>query len=148
ENTDERDRWQTYALTAAVIFASALLTANYIKDEILSTAGVFYALATYTAARGAFALAPRLRPNVARIAAGALIALAVLWSLRVSDLACEVRYRAFVKRNDWVAADFTTQEYTPEERVLGMRMRRAYIGIDVPPPPLVINAVPCLIREP
>ncbi len=144
-----RGDWRMSALAVAVILANAALASEYIKDEILSTAAVFYALLTYAAARHVLTtVASHATQARLVVVTGALVVLSVLWGLRVSDLACEIRYRAFVKRNDWATLDLSGSAYSTDERELGARMRRAYINLDVPPPALLMKAPPCLIREP
>jgi hypothetical protein len=141
--------WRLCMLAVSIILASAILCLNYIKDDILSTAAVFYALATYATARSALTwFAARRRMLGIGALTAVLAGLGVLWCLRVSDLACEIRYRAFVKRNRWAAVDLTAPEYASDDRALGERMRRAYITLDVPPPGLVTHIAPCLMREP
>ena len=90
-----------FALAAAVVAVSALLCATYIKEEILSTAGVFYAVAAYLAMHRLFALAGESRLRAAMIAACILIA-APLWGFRTVGTHYELRRTAFVTRNDWV----------------------------------------------
>ncbi len=144
-----RGDWRMPALAALMILANAALASEYIKNDILSTAAVFYALLAYAGARSVLATlaAGATRARLVTMT-GALVVLSALWSLRVSDLACEIRYRAFVKRNDWATLDLSGSQYSADERELGARMRRAFINLDVPPPALVMKTLPCIIREP
>jgi hypothetical protein len=83
----------------AVLAVSALMSYAYAKDEIISTAGVFYAVAAYAALRAVFDLRP---PTWA----GALLvvfALAVssLWAVRSAGLHLRLRHGAFEARAGW-----------------------------------------------
>ena len=89
------------ALAAVVLAVSALLCATYIKDEIVSTAGVFYALAAYAAIRWLFDVAIEGGARGAVAAAGIVLA-ASLWGFRTAGTHYELRRTAFVTRNDWV----------------------------------------------
>jgi hypothetical protein len=89
------------ALSAAVLAASALLCASYVKDEIVSTAGVFYALAVYLALQRLFAASGEGRWRGAMLAACIVVA-APLWAFRAVGTHYELRRTAFVTRNDWV----------------------------------------------
>ncbi len=88
------------ALAAVVLAVSALLCATYIKDEIVSTAGVFYALAAYATIRWLFDVAIEGGARGAVAAAGIVLA-ASLWGFRTVGTHYELRRTAFVTRNDW-----------------------------------------------
>ena len=88
------------ALAAVVLAVSALLCATYIKDEIVSTAGVFYALAAYATIRWLFDVAIEGGVRGAVAAAGIVLA-ASLWGFRTVGTHYELRRTAFVTRNDW-----------------------------------------------
>ena len=100
--TEER---QVLALAAAVLAVSALLCATYIKDEIVSTAGVFYALAAYAAIRWLLAGAGQGRLRAA-MAAACILVVAHLWAFRTVGTHYELRRAAFVTRNDWALDAF------------------------------------------
>ena len=88
-------------LALVVLVVSALLCATYIKDEIVSTAGVFYALAAYVAIRRLFDVSTA--GGVRGAIAGACIVIAsLLWGFRTVGTHYELRRTAFVTRNDWV----------------------------------------------
>jgi hypothetical protein len=89
------------ALAAVVLAVSALLCATYIKDEIISTAGVFYALAAYAAIRRLFDLAIDGGARGA-LAAVSIVLAASLWGFRTAGTHYELGRTAFVTRNDWV----------------------------------------------
>lgn len=102
-----RQPWSSWAeetrvltLAAVVVVVSAFLCATYIKEEIVSTAGVFYALAGYLAMRWPFALTAESRLRGAMVAC--LLVAAPLWGFRTVGTHYELRRVAFVTRNDWV----------------------------------------------
>ena len=106
-----------FLLFPAVLLANAVLSYAYTKDEIVSVAGVFYALAAYAAARyaianpPAFAKATAGKPSrvIVRAVAGVLIvALAGAWAFRSVGTHHQLRVQAFKHRNDW--------ERLPQER--------------------------------
>jgi hypothetical protein len=85
----------------AVAAASAVLCANYIKDDILSTAGAFYALGAYVAVRWAFGHIDRnVSAGVVPLAV-VLVLAAPLWAFRTVGTHYQLRQMAFVARNDW-----------------------------------------------
>ena len=88
-------------LALVVLVVSALLCATYIKDEIVSTAGVFYALAAYVAIRRLFDVATAGGVQGA-IAAACIVIASLLWGFRTVGTHYELRRTAFVTRNDWV----------------------------------------------
>jgi hypothetical protein len=85
-----------------VIIANAALNAAYMKDEIISVGGLFYAVAAFIAVRALLDTTPRRT-----LAGGALIAVllatsAGLWAFRAAGMHYVLRYDAFKTRNDWV----------------------------------------------
>ncbi len=87
---------------AVVIIVSAALCANYIKDDIISTAGVFYAVMVYVATRLALDSFATTRVSVGAVALGASLVIASpLWAFRAIGTHYELRHTAFVSRNDW-----------------------------------------------
>ena len=135
------------SLCAGVIVANGVMCASYVKEDILSTAAVFYAIAAHVAVRRAidWGVVTR-RPFTTPVALCALGAAAMLWALCASDTACMIRYRAFTKRTDWAVVDASA--WGPDDRALGSRMRESYIALRVPPPGVVNATVPCLLRTP
>lgn len=100
------DEWtndrRTLIVAAAVAVASALMCAAYIKDEILSTAGVFYALAAFAAVRMALNEATRPTPALRALALGALLVVATpFWTFRAAGIHFTLRLAAFGARNEW-----------------------------------------------
>jgi hypothetical protein len=84
-----------------VLAANATLSFAYTKDEIMSVAGVFYALAAFGAVRD---LATSTSLRVATAAAGALLvgALATGWSVRAAGVHYVLRSQAIKHQSDWV----------------------------------------------
>jgi hypothetical protein len=83
----------------AVLAVSALMSYAYAKDEIVSTAGVFYAAAAYVAVRAVLALRPPVWAGALLI----VVALAVssAWALRSAGLHLRLRHGAFEARTGW-----------------------------------------------
>jgi hypothetical protein len=94
-------RWRepTSLTLLVVIAASAVLSYAYAKDEIISTAGVFYALAAYAAGRGLMAIRPPAWLGVLLV----ILALAVssAWATRSAGLHLRLRHGAFEARAGW-----------------------------------------------
>jgi hypothetical protein len=83
----------------AVLGVSALMSFAYAKDEIVSAAGVFYAVAAYMAARELLAVRP---PSWV----GALLVVVCLagssaWAVRSAGLHLRLRHGAFESRAEW-----------------------------------------------
>ncbi len=96
------DADRMFVVACAVMTVNATLNAAYIKDEIISVGGLFYAVAAFIAVRGLLETIPQRR-----IVASALIALflmtdAGLWAFRAAGVHYVLRYDAFKTRNDWV----------------------------------------------
>jgi hypothetical protein len=83
----------------AVLVVSALMSYAYAKDEIISTAGAFYAVAAYVALRALFALRPPVWAGVVLV----VFALAVssAWAIRSAGLHLRLRHSAFEARAGW-----------------------------------------------
>jgi len=96
----EADR--AFGASAAVFLINALLTAVYIKDEIISVGGLFYAMCTFIAMRPLIESLPRRSAAVAFLITFFLAADAGLWTFRVAGVHYQLRYDAFKIRNDWV----------------------------------------------
>ena len=95
----EADR--VFVVCCFVMVVNAGLTAAYIKDEIISVGGLFYAVAAFIAVRALLeTLAARATIPALAIALG-LTAAAGLWTFRDAGLHYQLRYDAFKLRNDW-----------------------------------------------
>jgi hypothetical protein len=102
-------------VAAAVLAANAAISFGYTKDEIMSPAGMFYALAAYAAVRE---LVTRLsvRHGAIRLAAAVVLCVIALgWDLRAAGLHYQTRRMAFTVRNEWVVVDrwLAAQHATP-----------------------------------
>ena len=118
---DDTDR--LYFIFAAVLVANAVLSYGYLKGDIVSVAGAFYALAAYAAVRrftraGAFTG----RVTTAVLCATLLIASAG-WATRTAGLHYSLRYAAFKTRNDWTVVPAEWMQ-TPETRAVAERLRQ------------------------
>jgi hypothetical protein len=96
------DSERAFLVSCMVIIANAALNAAYMKDEIISVGGLFYAVAAFIAVRALLDTTPRRT-----LASGALIAVllatsAGLWAFRAAGMHYVLRYDAFKTRNDWV----------------------------------------------
>src|SRR5215203_1491112 len=94
----------------AVLAVSALMSYAYAKDEIISTAGVFYAVAAYVALRALLAVR-------SPVWAGALLIVVVLgvsgaWAIRSAGLHLRLRHGAFEARTGWAYVLWPTSRAT------------------------------------
>ena len=83
----------------AVLAISALMSYAYAKDEIISTAGVFFAVAAYTAARELLSLRPA--SWVGALLLVFCVALSSAWAIRSAGLHLRLRHGAFESRSGW-----------------------------------------------
>jgi hypothetical protein len=112
-----RRRWrEPVALVFLTLLGvSALMSYTYAKDEILSAAGVFYAIAAVAAARALFDLLlrraePSRRTSSWRAALVVLVALSVssAWAIRSAGLHLRLRHGAFEARTAWASVLYPT----------------------------------------
>ncbi len=137
-----RESWSTdqrLLIVAGVMLAGgAGLCLTYMKDEILSVSGAFYALAAFVAMRG-------LLDRTARSTLPVLIALAVvftatssLWAFRAVGVHFELRRVAFITRNDWTrelpADDRSRWPSEPAEVALRQRLKGEALDVRVASP--------------
>jgi hypothetical protein len=96
-----RRRWREPIPLAfiTILVSNALMSYVYSKDEIISAAGVFYALAAYWALRALAArpLVTWLAPVVVVVACGVSAA----WAVRSVGLHLKLRHGAFEARSGW-----------------------------------------------
>ncbi len=125
---------QVLVVAVAMLVANAVLSYGYTKDEILSPAGVFYALAAVVALRD---LLTRLDVRLTTGApAAVVVGLALLvapvsggWGLRALGLHYRCQQMALDVRNEWVEVDrwLERQQATPttdEGRAVVRALRR------------------------
>jgi len=88
---------------ALLLAANAAMCYVYTKDEIMSTAGAFYALPVFGAAVHFLRRWPeRRRPWLATAAVSVLcLAGSAAWATRAAGVHHVLRSQAFVQRNDW-----------------------------------------------
>ena len=121
----------------AVAAANAAICYAYTKDEIMSTAGVFYALAVFAAARaGLVRVGPVRRRAVATGAFAALLfAASTAWAIRATGLHYHMYYAGYYARNEWATVEVWLREQhvepTTEEGIRLVEALRA-IAIDMP----------------
>src|SRR5204863_98566 len=92
---------RTFAAACAAFVVNALFNAVYVKDEIMSPGGLFYAVATFVAARALVERLPRQPLATASLAAIFLVTTSALWTFRAAGVHYQLRYDAFKTRNDW-----------------------------------------------
>ena len=116
---------QGFNLNGALwLLANAALSYAYTKDEIVSVAGTFYALAAYAAIRRVICWTEG-RPNriVLPIATAALFLASAGWAVRVAGQHYALRTTAFVTGNDWASLPPSLSETDPEKRAIVERLR-------------------------
>lgn len=88
---------------AAVLVANAVLSFAYTKDEIISTAGAFYALPVFGACVYFLRRWPERHRTWPATAAMCLLFVAgsAAWATRAAGVHHVLRSQAFVQRNDW-----------------------------------------------
>ena len=112
-----------FLIFALVLAANAALSFSYAKDDVMSFAGAFYALAAYAAVRRLIRRAPIASRGIAMaICAGLLIA-STGWAIRTSGLHYNLRYMAFKVRNEWAVVPGRWMQ-TPEARAVAGRLRQ------------------------
>jgi hypothetical protein len=94
-----RERHRAALVFLAVLLASAVASFAYAKDEIMSVAGVFYAIATFWAVRSV--LMRPLRAPAAVTVAIVLLAASTGWAIRTVGVNHVLRAQAFAVHNDW-----------------------------------------------
>ena len=115
-----------HTVVAAVIVlgVSGALCANYMKDEILSVAGAFYALAAFVAARALLDRVSGRRITPFVVATLLFAVCAPLWGFRALGTHYELRRTAFITRNDWVLSSSVNEPAEdPVERDVTQRLR-------------------------
>jgi hypothetical protein len=125
----------------AVLGANSAISYPYLKEVVMSPAGMFYAIALYIAVRDVL---HGLRAQTSAAALWVAIPLFVLstgWSLRVVTLVQTLRSSAFVNRNDWAAAVEREDEVRPQWRQrhrdaerLVRQLRDEVVNMPVPQP--------------
>jgi hypothetical protein len=126
-------------VAAAVLAASAVLSYAYTKDEIMSTAGVFYALASFHAFRAAIAYSPAAPRFVAATLVATLAITNGAWAIRSAGLHHVLRLQAYRQRGDWamlpsrLAAEGRPFESAPGASIVSS-LREQALALRVPSP--------------
>ena len=119
------DAERMFAVSCLAIVVNAGLTAAYIKDEIISVGGLFYAVAAFVAFRELLASLPR-RSLLSSVAiALTLMVTAGLWTFRDLGVHYQLRYDAFKLRNDWaeVLRPDRREDWPADVQVLALTKR-------------------------
>jgi hypothetical protein len=96
------DADRTFVAACTAFIVNAAFNAVYIKDEIMSPAGLFYAIATFVAVRAVIDSLPTRTLAATSLATCVLVTVAALWTFRAVGVHYHLRYDAFTTRNDWV----------------------------------------------
>lgn len=98
-----------FLIFGAVLATSAAASFAYAKDEIMSVAGVCYALVAFWAVRDRLIRVRRVGAVV--LTATVLLAASSLWAVRVVGVHHVLRTQAFAFHNDWA----TVSDHLPED---------------------------------
>jgi hypothetical protein len=102
----KRSAWsdanRMFVVAGAMVIVNAAFNAVYIKDEIMSPGGLFYAIAVFVAVRDLIESLPGMRVPTASLVTCLLAATTAIWAFRVAGVHYQLRYDAFKTRNDWV----------------------------------------------
>jgi hypothetical protein len=112
-----------FVVFAAVLAANAVFSFAYTKDEIVSVAGAFYALASYAAVRALLESNKAGGRAVTGLVAVAMLLISSTWVIRVSAQHYLLREAAFVTRNDWAALPASLSQTDPDRRAILDRLR-------------------------
>jgi hypothetical protein len=128
-------------VSVVVIAANAALSFSYAKDDIIAIAGVFYAIAAFTAIRATleWGQAGVLRGLAVSIV---MLALASAWAMRSSGVHHVTNEHAFRTRNDWAELPIRWHEQgrwpkEPQPLALIEQLRNTALEADVPNPQMV-----------
>ena len=117
---DGTDRF--FFIAAGVIAANAVLTYGYLKSDLMSLAGCFYALAAYAAVRRLLRRSQGMRSLTMAVLAMLLVTASAGWAVRTAGLHYSLRYAAFKNRNEWAAVPERWLD-RPEWRPVTERLR-------------------------
>jgi hypothetical protein len=124
---------------AAVLAASAAISFSYTKDDIMSTAGMFYALAAYAAVASLLPRLARMRRASAVAVVTLLVVAATGWTIRSAGIHYTAQSYAFRTRNDWAYQPVRWQRQgrwpsRADERQLVGRLRDEALSMKVANP--------------
>jgi hypothetical protein len=120
-----------------VLAGNAALSFAYAQDEIMSVAGVFYALAAFGAIREALLASSRLQPVTAIATVLVLTMLGAGWAVRVGGVHFLLRSQAIKQQVDWVELPgrWQREHNWPEEpaaQQLILQLRRDAVRMTLP----------------
>ena len=117
---------QLIVVFLAVLVANAAISYVYVKDEIMSTAGVFYALAVFAAVRAACLHVGEGRSTLRSVAIIAVCAVAsVTWTIRSVGLHYQMYYSGYYLRNEWATVEIWLREQHVDVSEEGERLVEA-----------------------
>jgi len=126
------DADRTFVAACLAFIVNAAFNAVYMKDEIMSPAGLFYAVATFVAVRAVIDAPPTRTLAATALATCFLVTIAALWTFRVVGGHYQLRYHAFTTRNDWVDVlrpdKHDAWPENPTELAVTQRIRAEAIG--------------------
>jgi hypothetical protein len=126
------DADRAFVAACAAFTVNAAFNAVYIKDEIMSPAGLFYAITAFIAVRALIDSLPGRSVAATSLVTCCLLALATLWTFRAIGDHYQLRYHAFITRNDWVDVlrPDTHDDWpeNPTELAITKRLRAEAIG--------------------
>jgi hypothetical protein len=132
---------QLAIVAAVVIAANAALSFSYTKDDIIAVAGVFYAIAAFTAIRTTLEWG---QGGVLRgvTVSMVMLALASAWAMRSSGVHHVINEHAFRTRNDWAELPLRWQQEKrwptePPPLALIERLRNDALEAEVPNPQML-----------
>lgn len=125
-----------------VIVANAALSFSYTKDDIIAVAGVFYAIAAFTAIRATLESARAGGFLRGAIVSLIMLALASAWAMRSSGVHHVMNDHAFRARNDWAELPIAWQRegrWPKDAAPLALieKLRDAALDAEVPNPQMV-----------
>jgi hypothetical protein len=114
------------AAAAIVLLASGGLCLTYVKDDILSVAGVLYALAAFVTTRWLLQQCDQLGGTrvLAAVVPLFFLVCAPLWAFRALGVHFDLRHTAYVTRNDWARIRSATDETPALESGLTKRLQQ------------------------
>lgn len=132
---------QLVALFVMVWAANAVISYPYVKDVVMSPAGVFMAIAVFAAARNVLAGLPGVgSPRIAVIALAGFALTGATWGIRAAGTHLSLRTGAHVERNEWAYAEISLAEdgvvLTDSDKTLLQTLRDDALFTHPAPPPL------------
>jgi hypothetical protein len=129
-------------VAAAMVVANAVVSFSYTKDDVIAVAGVFYAIAAFTAIRAALEYAQAGGFARGLLVSAALLMLASGWAMRSSGVHHVINEHAFRSRNDWAGMPARWQREgrwptEPRRLALIQQLRNEALEAQIPNPQIV-----------